>query len=134
GKIVSIEILSHSESPGISDGAINDLPGTIVEEYSLGVDNVSGASFSSKGIKAAVEAAIAEAGGEAGGDDGDATAEIPEDLEDGVYETTGQGLAGDITVATTVEGGAIVSIEVLSHDETPGVSDGAIDDLPGTIV
>ena len=56
------------------------------------------------------------------------------DLTDGVYETTGEGYNGDIVVETTIEGGEIVNVEVVSHDETEDIGTDAIDDLPAMIV
>lgn len=63
-KISGIRVVEHSETPGISDLAISNLPKTIVEKQSLAVDSVSGATYSSKGIKDAVAAALKEAGGD----------------------------------------------------------------------
>lgn len=55
-------------------------------------------------------------------------------LEDGVFEGTGQGFGGDIKVAVTVAGGKITAMDILSHSETIGISDLAIESLPGAIV
>ena len=62
--IQSVRIVSHDETPGLSDGAINDIPAAIVSTQSLGVDSVSGATVSSEGIVAAVADAITKAGGD----------------------------------------------------------------------
>ena len=62
--IQAIQIVRHDETPGISDGAIADIPAAIVATQSLGVDSVSGATVSSEGIVAAVADAIAKAGGD----------------------------------------------------------------------
>ena len=62
--IQAIQIVHHDETPGISDGAIADIPAAIVATQSLGVDSVSGATVSSEGIVAAVADAIAKAGGD----------------------------------------------------------------------
>lgn len=58
-KIVSVEILCHSETAGISDRAIEELPGAIVAANSPDVDTVSGATITSNAIIAAVKKAIA---------------------------------------------------------------------------
>ncbi|AOM84391.1 FMN-binding protein [Salisediminibacterium beveridgei] len=128
GEITNVEILSHDESDGISDDAINDLPDLIVENNSANVDGVSGATYSSGGIISAVEAALEEASGEAVSQDEDM------ELTDGVFETSAEGYNDDIVVETTIEDGEIVSVEILSHDESDGISDEAIEDLPGVIV
>ena len=62
--IQSVKIVHHDETPGISDGAIADIPAAIVSTQSLGVDSVSGATVSSEGIVAAVADAITKAGGD----------------------------------------------------------------------
>ena len=63
--IQSVKVVSHDETPGLSDGAIQDIPAAIVSTQSLGVDSVSGATVSSEGIVAAVADAITKAGGDA---------------------------------------------------------------------
>lgn len=45
--------------------------------------------------------------------------------KDGVYEGTGKGNNGDITVEVTVEGGNIVSITLKDHAETEGIYEAA---------
>lgn len=61
GKIEAVEVVEHNETAGISDPAIAKMPGAIVEAQSTEVDNVSGATITSKAIKAAVNDAIAQA-------------------------------------------------------------------------
>lgn len=75
--IESIEVVEHSETPGIGgelkdiDGNIKevglkipvvDIPKEIVEKQSLKVDNITGATASSVAVKKAVEKALEEAG------------------------------------------------------------------------
>jgi len=62
GKIKAIEVGENSETPGIGDNAIMQLPGRIVEAQSLAVDTVSGATITSGAILAGVEQALTEAG------------------------------------------------------------------------
>ncbi len=54
--------------------------------------------------------------------------------EDGVFEGVGQGFGGDMTVAVTIDGGKITAVEVLSHNETMGISDPAFKQVPDAIV
>ena len=56
------------------------------------------------------------------------------DAADGVYTAAGTGMGGDVNVIVTVEGGKIVSVEVGTHNETPGISDPAIEKIPAAIV
>lgn len=60
-KIEKVDILNHSETEGISDPAINDLPALIVESNSADIDTVSGATITSNGILDAVKQALEEA-------------------------------------------------------------------------
>ena len=62
-KIESVKVLSHSETPGVSDVALEKMPAKIVEEQSISVDTITGATYTSNGIIAAVAAAITKAGG-----------------------------------------------------------------------
>ena len=59
--ITNVEVVEHSESAGISDPAIEEIPAAIVEANSTDVDTVSGATYSSEGIIAAVNAALESA-------------------------------------------------------------------------
>lgn len=55
-------------------------------------------------------------------------------IEDGSYSGAGAGMGGDVNVKVTVEDGQIVSIEVGDHNETPGISDPAIEQIPAAII
>ena len=63
-KIERITVVSHSETPSLSDAAIANIPTQIVEAQSLGVDAVSGANYTSNGIVEAVADAVKQAGGD----------------------------------------------------------------------
>ena len=63
--IDSVKVVEHSETAGISDGAIENIPAAIVENQSLAVDTVSGATITSDAILKAVADAVAQAGGDA---------------------------------------------------------------------
>ena len=62
--IDSVKVVEHSETAGISDGAIENIPAAIVENQSLVVDTVSGATITSDAILKAVADAVAQAGGD----------------------------------------------------------------------
>ena len=62
GAITAIKVVSHSETAGISDKAISDMPGRIIDAQSLAVDAVSGATVTSNAILAAVENALVAEG------------------------------------------------------------------------
>ena len=60
GKIAKVEVLDNKETPGIGDRAIAALPDAIVKAGSTEVDNVSGATITSKAIKEAVADALSQ--------------------------------------------------------------------------
>ena len=60
GEITDIEILEHSESPGFWENAEDAVPEAIIDEQDWDVDEISGATMSSVGIKDAVFDAIAQ--------------------------------------------------------------------------
>ena len=62
--INSIEVVSHNETAGISDAAFDKIPAAIIENQSLAVDTVSGATLTSNGILEAVGNAVTAAGGD----------------------------------------------------------------------
>ena len=62
--IDSVKVVEHSETAGISDGAIENIPAAIVENQSLAVDTVAGATITSDAILNAVADAVAQAGGD----------------------------------------------------------------------
>jgi flavocytochrome c len=61
-KIESVKVIEHSETPGVSDGAIEKIPQEIVDTQGLGVETVSGATYTSKAIIEAVTLALKQAG------------------------------------------------------------------------
>ena len=62
GVITDVQATGDSETAGIGSKAIESLPAEIVASNSIAVDGVSGATFSSDGLKAAAEAALTAAG------------------------------------------------------------------------
>lgn len=138
-EIVAVIVLDHSESDGIADPAINNIPEAMVEANSADVDTVSGATFTSEGIIAAVNDAL-------GNTDAEATEEPEEeeearvieamtfDVADGTYTGVAEGHNGPVEVEITVENTEITDVSVIEHEETPGASDPAIENVPADIV
>lgn len=60
GKITKVEIVKHNETEGISNPAREQLPDAIVKAGSTDVDNVSGATVTSRAIKEAVADALSQ--------------------------------------------------------------------------
>lgn len=116
--IVSVEVVGEGETEGIGTMAIDELPTIIAEADSADVDGVSGATYTSDGIKAAVKNALASKGASS---------------ESQTLTGTAEGFGGDVTVTLVVEGDDIVSVEVVGDGETEGIGTMAIDDLPALI-
>lgn len=62
GKIADIHILDHVETTVISDKPLSELPADIVEYQNIGVDLVSGATMTSRGVVNAVSDCLMQAG------------------------------------------------------------------------
>lgn len=112
--ITNIEIVSHNETPGVSDAALTTLPETIVEKQSLNVDTITGATYSSTAVLTAVEDCIRQAGGE------EAVAKFKRavledvEVEDKTYEADvvviGAGGAGMAAAVTANQAGKTVVV------------------------
>ncbi len=129
-KISAVEVLSHGETPGISDPAFSTIPAAIVKAQSADVDVAAGCTMSSKGIMEAVKNALANVSAAA------PTAAEPAAPASGssVLEGEGAGFGGAIKVKVTMDGDTISAVEVVSHGETPGISDPAFSTVPAAIV
>lgn len=53
---------------------------------------------------------------------------------DGEYFAEGKGIGGKVPVTVTIDGGAIVDVEVGKNSETQGIGSKAIEQLPSAIV
>ena len=144
GEITDVTVLSHTDSPGISDPAFEGVPAAIVAANSTEVEVVSGATFTSNGLMAAVNNALSGEPGEA------SEAPVVEDTEeeeeevviepsdnvftDGMYQATVDGHNAPLSVVVTVEGGVITNVEVTEHAETDGLADPALENVTANIV
>ena len=63
-EIISVTVVSHNETQGISDTPIERIPKEIVEGQTLAVDTVTGATNTSLAILEAVEQCVEQAGGD----------------------------------------------------------------------
>lgn len=61
-EITAIKVVSHKETPGISDLPIEQIPAKIVETQSLAVDTVAGATITSTALLTAVTDCLTQAG------------------------------------------------------------------------
>ena len=61
-EIKNISVTDEADSPYISDAAFNAMPKRIIDAQSVAVDNVTGATLTSTGIRNAVDAALKSSG------------------------------------------------------------------------
>ena len=111
--ITSIEIVSHGDTLGISDEAFKQIPVAIVENQSLAVDTMTGATVSSYAVIGAVAEAITQAGGDA---EAWKTKEVVKNVEDITIDTDvviiGAGAAGlSAAVEASLTGASVLVLE-----------------------
>lgn len=124
GQIVEIEILSAPGETASFFSRAERIVDSILTAQTWEVDGVSGATYSSNGIKAAVQNALTGETvvtktpevptGNAGALVDVAFTEPEGGYADGCYSGSAQGFGGSITVQVTIEGGTITDITVLS--------------------
>lgn len=61
GQISDVQVVTHNETPGFCEGAIETVPAEIISAQSTDVDTVSGATYTSVGIINAVNSALSNA-------------------------------------------------------------------------
>ena len=69
-----------------------------------------------------------------GGGDGDGGGSGTAGYKDGTYTGEADGFHGPVKVSVEIKGGKIASVEITEHEETAGVSDDAIAEIPRKIV
>ena len=57
-----------------------------------------------------------------------------QDLSDGVYKGTGEGMHGEMVIQIEIETGEITELEVLEHSETPTIAETAIEKVKEKIL
>lgn len=147
GKIVSISIVSTKDGDSYVKSA-SSLIDTIVEKQSTNVDTVSGATFSSRGIIAAVRSALSQAAvskntagnntdkqdetqtsGNGQNDENSSGSAQEQGTEgilpyvDGIYYGTAEGYKGDIKVAVVIQDKTLKAILVTEkNDDEPFIT------------
>ena len=133
GKITAVNVVKHSDTPGISDGAIKNIPERIVASNAVQVDAVSGATVSSDAIMKAVQKALEQDASPSTTTEMAPSAPAPSAKYsipgDGVHRGSGKGFGGELVVDVTVSGGKITAIEVVESKETPFIADSALKTL-----
>ena len=119
--ITEITIGEHAETQGLSDPAFEKIPAAIVQYQSLGVDTISGATYTSNAILDAVADCVAQAGGDAealravaveGGEDTEGA--VLADSEADVLVIGGGGAGLSAALSASQGGASVILVEKLS--------------------
>jgi uncharacterized protein with FMN-binding domain len=134
GDIIGMRIGAHNETPGIGDVINKDpflqkiigLKFTDPISAGVDVDTTSGATVSTGGMISSIRRVMNVIGENFLGMEVEKAEIDLTKVADGTYTGKARGFKSDITVQVVVSGGKITQIEIVSHDDTPGISDNAI--------
>lgn len=146
-----IQVVSHIESPVMSDNALEILPKKMLALQKIDVDTVSGATLTSMGLIEAVTNAVKAAGGsESSLEPNEEGTQVEQSMTPGTYtgqaygcwypnsiEGTRFGAAEvlePVKVDVTVDAGSITKVEVVTCTDVPQFKDPAIERIPSAIV
>ncbi len=137
GYIEGIEIVEHSETPGLG----SEIESENFREQFVGknyqdplaagddLDIISGATISSQAVIGSLRGSM-QGLAQAHFDEEDDVAEVDmADLPDGTFIGAAPGLNDDIKVEVLIENDEIVSIEIVEHDDTPDYFEQAKDEI-----
>ncbi len=135
-RIIGMRVLEHNESATL--GGLIRRPSFLnqfLRQSSANPDAVvndlqaiTGATVSSRAVALAVEQALLF---QTEPDSGVPALQLG---ADGTYAGTARGYGGEIQVAVTVAGGRITEIDVVAHQETPGLGEPALFHVAGEII
>ncbi len=129
-EIKSVTVTDQSETEGIADPALEQIPEAIVKAQTPNVDTVSGATVTSEAIINATKAALESAGVDVDSMGSAAPHEnVPVTYTAGTYTGTGEGYNGTVTLDVTFSEDGIEDIEVKESKETAHVGTVAYDIL-----
>lgn len=117
--ITAAKVTGADETPEVG-GAVLGRLGNLAKNQGLEMDAVTGATYTSRGVKDALGVALAKAEGK--------TVGTP---ADGKYTVEAIGHEGIIVVTTMFKDGKIKSVTIDAQNETEGVGTYAIDRMPG---
>lgn len=108
--IVSVEVISTSDTPGFTDPCVERIPKAIVEQQSIAVDIVTGATMTSQAILSGVTEALKEAGANLAGFNTTRAKSAEKETYDVDMVVVGAGASGTMAALTAMEAGLNVLI------------------------
>lgn len=132
--ITRVAVISHREHPSLGAPAADIMPGRIMAAGHTKVDVVAGCTLTSLAILDAINQALA----------GNNEVQTPDlsrkpwaspsrQMKDGLYLGVAQGVYSPVQVGFEVQGGQIVKVQVLAHEEHPTLGMPAVELMPGRI-
>jgi len=107
--IAEIRVVEHSDTPAFANSVFEGLIPVILHTNSTNVDGIAGATHTADGLIDAISSII--------------------NVPDGVFPGFGHAYMGPINIEVTTEGGAIVAIDVIQHQDTPAFANSVFDGL-----
>lgn len=122
--ITDLQLDVSGETESIGGAAAETLRQQILETNGETIDGVSGATLTSDGVKEALTNALKQASGEA----------VSASMTPGTYTASAHGSKHDLTVSVTVDETSITDIQVTENNDSPFISDAAVNQLPHRII
>ncbi len=116
--IIAVEPYEFSDDATFFERAKEGVTTAILEKQTVNVDTVAGATYSSKGILAAVTDAIKKGENSSKDSNKNKTNENPVTYKDGTYTGSADGFSGKVKVKVRIKNGKIKKITILSHSDT----------------
>ena len=121
GKVTAVDVEADSETPDLGGKAAPKIAQDILDNQSLAVDAVSGATYTSNAILEAVADCVTQAGGDAEAlravpveEDGETANAVLEDAEVDVLVIGGGGAGLSAALSASQEGASVILVEKLS--------------------
>ena len=130
GKVTAITDMAGNNGDGIGDDWFDDTSELIGVSSADEIDTISGATYTSTGVKNMIEAALNAANGEAVATEEESSGDDAcVDNGDGTYACSAEGFNGEnLTATITVEDGKVTAITDMAGNNGDGIGDDWFDD------
>ena len=130
GKVTAITDMAGNNGDGIGDDWFDDASELIGVSSADEIDTISGATYTSTGVKTMIEAALNAANGETVATEEESSGDDAcVDNGDGTYACSAEGFNGEnLTATITVEDGKVTAITDMAGNNGDGIGDDWFDD------